>query len=74
MAIAGIAVGVAVIVRGAVGLGDKVEDFDRAFMPTTLEVEIPTAGGYSIYHEYDGIGSVELRDEPERRRDRSVGA
>ena len=34
-------------------------------MPTTLEVEITDAGGYSIYHEYDGIGSVQVRDEPD---------
>ena len=65
VAIAGIAVGMAVIVRGAVGLGDRVEDLDRAVMPTTLEVEITDAGGYSIYHEYDGIGSVQVRDEPD---------
>ncbi len=60
----GVAVGVAVIVAGAVGFADKVEDFDRAFMPTTLEVEITDPGGYSIYHEFDGISSVELRDDP----------
>jgi len=64
VAVLGVAVGVAVIVAGVVGLADKVEDFDRAFMPTTLEVEITDPGGYSIYHEYDGLSSVELRDDP----------
>ena len=65
LAFVGVAVGVVVIVRGAVGFADRVEDFDRSAMPATLEVEIDDPGGYSIYHEYDGFSSVEYRERPD---------
>ena len=34
-------------------------------MPVILEVEISEPGGYSIYHEYDGVSSVDGRAEPD---------
>jgi hypothetical protein len=63
-ALVGLVVGVVVIVRGVTRYADRVEDFERAAMPTTLEVEISEPGGYSIYHESDGFLSEGVR-EPE---------
>lgn len=64
-AVVGLVAGVAVIVRGVTAFADRVEGFDRAIMPTTLEVEITEPGGYSIYHEYDGFSSVDVRSDPD---------
>jgi hypothetical protein len=54
IALMGIIAGVVMIVRGITGYESAIEDFDRADLPATLEVEITDTGGYSIYHEYDG--------------------
>jgi hypothetical protein len=64
-ALVGLLAGVAVIVRGATRYADRVEGFERAVMPTTLEVEISDPGGYSIYHENDEITSDGVHITPE---------
>lgn len=54
IALAGIVAAVVVLVVGFAAYVDRIDDFDRAELPATLEVEITDTGGYSIYHEYDG--------------------
>lgn len=53
------AVAVAVVVLDA--YGDRIERFERADLPVTLQVEITETGGYSIYHEYTGANDGFLR-------------
>jgi hypothetical protein len=57
VAVVGVIVAVVVLVAGIAGYVDRVDDFDRADLPATLDVEITDTGGYSIYHEYDGAYS-----------------
>lgn len=54
VAVVGVIVAVVVLVVGVTGYMDRIDAFDRADLPATLEVEITDTGGYSIYHEYDG--------------------
>ncbi|HKY69061.1 MAG TPA: hypothetical protein VJM49_21915, partial [Acidimicrobiales bacterium] len=54
IALVGIVVATVLIVSAVVDVGDRVDDFDRAPMPATLDVEITEPGGYTVYHEYDG--------------------
>ncbi len=54
IAVVGIIVAVVILVLGITSYADRVDDFDRADLPATLQVEITDTGGYSIYHEYDG--------------------
>ncbi|HEX6569360.1 MAG TPA: hypothetical protein VF015_09345, partial [Acidimicrobiales bacterium] len=65
VAIAGIVAAVAILVVGVGGYIDDIEDFDRALLPATLDVEITETGGYSIYHEYDGAYDGRLSSAPE---------
>jgi len=51
---AGIVAAIVIVVLGAVDYAERIEDFDRADVPATLQVEINRPGGYSIYHEYSG--------------------
>ena len=65
IALVGIIAGVVMIVRGITGYESAIEDFDRADLPATLEVEISETGGYSIYHEYDGAYDEIFATPPE---------
>ncbi len=52
--VVGIIIAVVILARSIGTYADRIDDFDRALLPATLEVEIADTGGYSIYHEYDG--------------------
>jgi hypothetical protein len=52
--VVGIAVAIVILVLASVDYAERIEDFDRADLPATLQVEITQPGGYSIYHEYSG--------------------
>jgi hypothetical protein len=54
IAVVGVIVAVVVLVVGMAAYVDRIDEFDRADLPATLDVEITDTGGYSIYHEYDG--------------------
>jgi hypothetical protein len=54
VAVAGIVAAIVIVVLGAVDYAERIENFDRADVPGTLEVEITRPGGYSVYHEYGG--------------------
>lgn len=54
IAVVGIVIGAVILVAGIRGFLDRIDDFARADLPATLQVEIADTGGYSIYHEYDG--------------------
>ncbi len=54
IAVVGVIAAVVVLVSGVMGYVDRIDEFDRADLPATLEVEITDTGGYSIYHEYEG--------------------
>jgi hypothetical protein len=63
--VVGLAVAVVLVVRAVVTMTDEIDDFDRAQMPVTLQVEIDEPGGYTIYHEVEnGRVSNYLRGEP----------
>ena len=50
----GVVMGVVILVRGVIAFQDRIDDFTRADLPTTLAVDIADTGGYSIYQEYAG--------------------
>jgi hypothetical protein len=54
VAVAAIVAAIVIAVLGVVDYAERIENFDRADVPATLEVEITRPGGYSIYHEYSG--------------------
>lgn len=54
VAVAGIVVAIVIAVLGVLDYAERVENFDRADVPATLQVDITRPGGYSIYHEYSG--------------------
>jgi hypothetical protein len=54
VAVVGIVLGIVILVVGFLRMERMVDDFARADVPGTLEVEVTDTGGYSIYHEFDG--------------------
>jgi hypothetical protein len=60
IAVVGVVVAVVVLVAGIAGYVNRIDEFDRADVPATLDVEITDTGGYSIYHEYDGAYDDDL--------------
>jgi hypothetical protein len=65
VAAVGIVGAVVVAVVGVEAYTDRIEGFDRADLPATLQVEITETGGYSIYQEYTGAYDGFFRPSPE---------
>jgi hypothetical protein len=67
IAVVGVTAAVVVFVVGITGYVDRIEDFARADLPATLEVEVTDTGGYSIYHEFDGAydGASRFLSDPD---------
>ncbi|HET9609592.1 MAG TPA: hypothetical protein VFP06_08285, partial [Acidimicrobiales bacterium] len=65
VAAVGVVGAVVVAVVGIAAYTDRIDGFDRADLPATLQVEITETGGYSIYHEYTGAYEGFFRPSPE---------
>jgi hypothetical protein len=57
VAVAGIVIAIIVFVAAINGLVDQVNDFQRVTLPGSDTVTLESAGGYTIYHEFDGASS-----------------
>lgn len=60
----GVVLTTVIIVSAVVDVADRVDAFDRAVMPATLEVEISEPGGYTVYHEIDGTFEDDVGGRP----------
>lgn len=65
LAVGGVAIAIAIFVRGIIDYADRIEDFQRSSLPAEMDVEITDTGGYSIYHEYDGADDYGWSSDPD---------
>lgn len=54
IAVTGIVAAIVVAVMGVVRMYERIDDFARAAVPATFDVQIDEPGGYTVYEEYDG--------------------
>jgi hypothetical protein len=66
VAVAGIVACFGLIGFTALNYSDRIDGFDRTAVPGSMEVELTSTGGYSIYHEYAGAYDADQRsfDDP----------